>query len=339
MVGMRRFGRRAAIGATTLALVLAAAGTSLASVRSSRYGDGITPSGIALRAPSVSRSSPQPTLPPTSSSDTPDVFVPDAEVLPSVTPGGVIQAPAAQPPAGSPTINGSAPPAGPDAVPAVPAVTPVVGALSARPAARPTVTTLPPASGPTPTTAPVRTASACPSHAGKGALPVRGGPLQAVDFALRWPVAGPLVLVPQASAVRNHGAAVKIASTNVQMAADGTSLSLSVPLTVGYTLQSGRETARGAIRFTSVSGPSVNLTRQACRNSMLALYDVNKAVLNGSAVRIVGMVAPTSTIYISAEGGTAFFVSNQPGTHKVTLLTANDAGAAADVITLSVNVA
>lgn len=322
-----------------MALVLAAAGTSLASVRSSRYGDGITPSGIAVRAPSASRPDPQATPPPTSSSDasdSSDVFVPDAEVLPS-TPGGVIQAPAAQLPAGSATITGTTASAGPGAVSPTPAVPPS-GALSARPATRATVSTLPPASGPTPTTAPVRTASTCPSYAGKGALPVRGGPLQAVDFALRWPIAGPLVLVPQASAARSNGAAVKIASTNVHLASDGTSLTLSVPLTVSYTLQSGEERARGAIRFTSISGPSVNLTRQACRNTMVPVYDVNRAALNGSPVRVIGMVAPTATVYISADGGTAFLLSNRPGTHKVTLLTASDAGAAADVITLSVNV-
>lgn len=321
-----------------MALVLAAAGTSIASIRSSRYGDGITPSGIALPAPSSSRSGPQPTLPPTSPSDPSDVFVPDADVLPSVTPGGVIQAPAAQPPAGSPTITGTTPSAGSSPVPADPGVSPVVGALAARPATRATVSTLPPASGPTPTTAPARTASTCTSYAGKGALPVRGGPLQAVDFALRWPIVGPLVLVPQASAARSNGAAVKIASTNVQMASDGTSLSLSVPLTVAYTLQSGQERARGAIRFTSVSGPSVNLTRQACRDTLVPVYDVNRAALNGSPVRIIGMVAPTATVFISADGGTAFLRSSQPGTHKVTLLTASDAGDAADVISLSVNV-
>ena len=330
---MRVRGRRAAIGATTMALVLAATGSSLAAVRAAVSRGGVATSGVALPAPSMPRAGPVSTLPPPTDSFVPDVVLPPVQG----TAGATVDPTTALPAAGAVAGAASAPPAPGPAVPAPAARQPAV-ATAAR-TATPLVT-LPPASGPTPTTQPSPSTAACPSITGKGALPVRGGGLQAVDFTLRFPAAAPLVLVPQASATRSAGAAVRIATTTApQMAVDGTSLTLPAPLAVTYVLQSGQERARGTITFSTVAAPNVFRTRTACRGSSFALYDVEQATLQGSALRVVGMVAPTGTVTISADGGIAFFRSSVRGTHTVTLLTANDAGAAGDVVTVTVTVA
>lgn len=334
--------RRAAFGATTVALALAATGSSLAAVRAARYDGGVAASGIALRAPAVTRSGAQPTVPPSAD----DLVVPEVPVSPGIGPAGPAPgaggepttAPGGQPSPAGTSSAGSARSAPSQGAGVASAARPAATATAARPV---TPSTLPPASGPTPTTSPVTPATvSCPSNAGKGALPVRGGPLQAVDFALRWPMIGPVVLVPQASASRPAEVAVTIAHTSApQMAADGTSLTLLAPVGISYTLQAGSESARGTIRFTGAAGPDVSVGLVACRNASFALYDVNKAVLGGSPLRIVGMVAPQGTVTISSDGGVAFFRSATPGAHKVIVLTANDAGVAGKVIAVTVTVA
>ena len=334
MGGMRALGRRGAIGVTTVALAFAAAGTSVAAVRATSYQGGVLPSGLALRAP---RSAAQPTLPPTSD----DVFVPDAEVSGSASgasPGsppaaaGTTPAPSTEAGAATAPASGAAP--GAAATAGAP-----VGATAGR-QVRPTLSTLPPASGPTPTTSPVRpVTTTCPSYAQRGALPVRGGPLKAVDFTLRWPLSAPLVLSPQASASRPSAALVTIASASAPMAFDGSSLSLVTPLGVTYTLASEDVTSQGTIRFTSVGGADVILPRQGCRDVSTVIYDVDRASFHGSALRIVGMVAPPgTTVTVSPDGGSASFRSSVAGSHRVTLLTANDAGLAGEIVSLVVNV-
>jgi hypothetical protein len=333
--GMRALGRRGAIVVTSAALVFAAAGTTVAAIRATGYEGAVAPSGTALRPP---RSTPGPTLPPTAS----DVFVPDVEVSaggstdPAGNLGGAAGATASSPdPGGGSSAEGTG--SGSTGGPAAAAATGAPGATASRPLV-PTVVTLPPASGPTPTTSPVRPASTatCPGNVRRGALPPRGGPLQAVDFALPWPVPGPLVLLPQASAARPDQAPIRITASTPHLLTDGLSLTLNSPLGVSYTLESGAEKAKGSIRFTSVSGPTLSFTKQACRGSSFVLHDVNKATLHGSALRIIGVVAPGGTVHISSDGGTASFLSAAPGAHRVTLLTANDAGVAGDVIAFSV---
>jgi len=82
---------------------------------------------------------------------------------------------------------------------------------------------------------------------------------------------------------------------------------------------------------------TATLDRQACPDRSFALYDVARASLDESPLRIVGFVAPTGTVTIDADGGTAHF-NGPTGAHRVTLLTANDEGVAGPVVTATITV-
>jgi len=330
---MRTLGRRAAIGVTSVALVLAAAGSSLAAVRAARDDGPATAAGSAAPAPSGTRTGPilsppvgDPVAPDGSTTSPPGPSEPGvvpgpdgSDTTPSTTPAGeVIQGPSA----GTGQPGGASRQPGRRTTGISPQVTPA------------------PAIGPTPTTMPSRPLPtlACPSNSGRGAPPPRSGPLQAVDFVLPWRGAGPMVMAPQASAARPAGAAVRITRTSVgTLAGDGSSLALPVPVPlVAYTLTSGNQTDAGTLRFTT--GVPVNLERQACRGRSMALYDVERASPGGSPLRIVGTLALTATVTIGGDGGIAHFTAADPGLHDVLLVTANDAGAAGPLLSVTVRV-
>jgi len=147
----------------------------------------------------------------------------------------------------------------------------------------------------------------------------------------------PLVLVPQASAIRTSGARLKIVESSVgDVALDGSSLTLASPTPTSYTLVTGGEMARGSIVFTPI-GAAVDLERQACTDRGFVVYDVAQASLNGSPLRIVAFAAPTGTVTVDPDGGSAHFQA-PAGTHRVTLLTANDVGTAGSLVTATVTV-
>ena len=327
---MRRFGRRAAIGATTVALLLAATGTSLAAVRAARQ-DGVASSGLDLSASA-------------------------AKALGS----GTRTAPAAgRPNLGSPGSGGPASPPGATSAPGAPAgEAPGTSTAPTSPAAPPTSQTqpgglapqastrsplVPPVKigGPGPTLPPGAIPTpddGCPSDAGRGALPPGAGELRAVDFTLAWPARGPLVLLPQASGPRAAGAQVRIlGSTSGLLATDGSSLTLDQPLTTGYSLVAGTEVAHGTVRFNS-SELTIKVNREACRDRSFVLHDVAEASLEGRPLRIVGVVAPAGTITLDEHGGIARFRSSASGRHMVTMVTANDAGAGGPLIEATVTV-
>lgn len=329
MEDMARLGRPAAIGVTSVALLLAATASSLAAVRAVRY-DGVVPSGVALPAPAGVLTGPGAGLPPLAGGGLPDDHMP-APAPASAAPPGDPSAP------GSTAAPGSveAPPPAADAPP--PAASPAPAVAAARGSTRPrlTVPTLGPVAGPTPTTAPNQPL-ACPGDLGAGALPVRAGQLAAVDFDLPWPALVPLVLLPQASAPRAPGVPVTIAGASQGvLGAGGSSLTLTTPLPVTYVLEAGGEQARGSVRF---SAPVLPLTiqRRACRSTSFNLYDVGRRSLDGSPLRIVGIVAPAGTVTLSGNGGTAHFRSATPGVHQVVLLTASDAGRAGPVVNATI---
>jgi len=328
---MQRLGRPAAIAATTLALSLAAAGSSIAAVRSDRQEGGITGAGEAAALPSRSRpdadgSQPPSTVGPDSTTPLPPTTfdptagLPPAEVPPTVPPS----------PSSSPAAPASASPAaaGVQLVGAAPQVMRSVAASASAPA-----------QGPTPTTTPGRiTSSSCPSDAGTGALPPDTVNLRAVNLTLPWPGGGPLLLIPQAGATRAVGALVSITgTTGGALAADGSSLTVTSPAALTYTLTAGRESARGSIRFTPV-GLTVSVDRQACRDRSFTLYDVARASLHGSPLRVVGFVAPPGTVSVSADGGTVHFRAKTPGAYQVVLVTANDLGTAGSLLTARITV-
>lgn len=325
--GMEALGRRAAIGVTTVALLLAAAGSSLAAVRASRYEGGLAPSGLALPAPAAGRSG---TATPGPTTDPP--LAPD---------GGNPSLPVP----GDPSAGVGPPGPSTDAAPAGVAGT-TSGPTSAGPAASTTpggnrgttVSILGPATGPTPTTAPNRSSSAsCPNDQASGALPTRRGALRAVDYSLPWPLVGPLVLIPQASASRAENTEVRIvASTGGRLAEDGSTLTLTGGSSVRYTLAAGQDQAQGWIRFVPVSlAVTANLELRACRDRSFVLYDMARATRDGHALRIVGVVADTGAVTIDNDGGTARF-RGPAGIHRVTLLTADDAGTADSIILATV---
>jgi len=128
-----------------------------------------------------------------------------------------------------------------------------------------------------------------------------------------------------------------IGATAGILATDGSSLTLTSPQTAAYTLAAGHESARGSIQFGS---PSLTLIvdRTACRDRSFALYDVARASLQGSPLRVVGYVAPPGTITLSADGGTVRFRAGSPGTYVVTLVTANDLGMAGTLITTRITI-
>jgi hypothetical protein len=163
---------------------------------------------------------------------------------------------------------------------------------------------------------------------------------------LPWPDAGPVVLLPQNSAARLGSGPVTIAESSAgALAGDHASLTLPAPMPVEYTLAHGEQTARGVIAFTTTTttttsdGVRVNLVQQACRDRSFTLYDVEGASQDGSALRIVGVVAPTASVAVDDGGGTAHFRSATPGRHTVTLLTASDIGEAGPVVIATVTVA
>jgi len=332
---MRRFGRRAAIGATSLALLLAATGTSLAAVRSARLEGGVEPSGLALPAPSVRGDTRERTPSPTD--ELPVIGAPDPLLAPRPgppAPGAALPDPEAAPGVAGMTPTGPASPPPPDglAQPAGPAPQVVERARIPPPV---------PIGGPSPTLAPGGSPTptlGCPSNTARGALPPTSGLLHAVDFNLAWPGRGPLVLLPQVSAVRRANVPVTIVgSTSGVLATDGSSLSLDGPVSTDYTVVAGQEIARGTIRFGSTA-PVVAVARTACRDRSFVLHDVAQATLDGTPLRIVGVVASTGTITVDADGGIARFRSATPGGQLVTLVTANDAGVAGPLVTATVTV-
>jgi len=168
-------------------------------------------------------------------------------------------------------------------------------------------------------------------------VPPHRGELKAVNYSLPWPGLGPLVVVPQASASRQAGAGVRIVNSSVEgVALDGSSLTLTSPLTTWYTLAAGEESARGWIAFTGL-GTTVGIEHRACRDQTSAIFDVSQASLKGSPLRIVAYTATTGSVTVDGDGGTAHF-RGPVGTHRVTLLTANDAGTAGPAVTATVTV-
>ncbi len=333
---MRRFGRRTAIGATSLALVLAATGTSLAAVRSARSEGGVAPSGMAMPAPAARGARPGVTLPPSAKFPVAEPLDPTRPPQPgSPVPGAVIPAPAA--PAGE---RGAAP-ADPDPRAPQPGASAQPGGPAPQASQRPRIAPPVPISGPSPTlpqggslTPPL----GCPSDTAVGALAPAAGVLRAVDFTLAWPGRGPLVLLPQVSAVRGPGVPITIVgSTSGALATDGSSLSLDGPVTTGYTVLSGGTIAQGTIRF-GADAPVTDVARDACPDRSFVLHDIARATLAGSPLRIVGVVATPGTITIDEHGGVARFRSASAGTHRVSLLTASDAGVAGPMVNVTVTV-
>ena len=272
---MRTLGRRAAIGATSVALLAAATGTSLAALRAARYDGEVVSTDLAQPADkgSGSASSVAPSVGPGAS-------MPRAGADPSAaTPGG--------PAPGSPARSGqgqtdpaagAAPLAGPSG-----GGRPDPGVEKSEPDR---------ATGPRSSSAASRppSASSCASDEASGALPVRHGRLEAVGFTLPWPSLSPLVIVPQASAARAPGAPVRIVGSSLGgLATDGLSLTVVAPTPIEYTLEAGKETAVGTIQFTAV-GPTVQLSRHGCRDRRFTLYDVNRA-------------APPSSSMVTMPGG------------------------------------
>ena len=332
---MRTFGRRTAIGATSLALVLAATGTSLAAVRSARSEGGVEPSGLAMPAPAARGARPGVTLPPTAELPGAEPLDPTRPPQPAPpAPGAVTPAPAApagegaapaEPDPRAPQSGGSTQPGGPAPLASPrPRIAPPVPIGGPSP-------TLPPGVSPTPTLG-------CPSNTAVGALPPASGVLRAVDFTLAWPGRGPLVLLPQVSAVRNPGVPITIVgSTSGALATDGSSLSLDGPVTAGYTVLSGGSFAQGTIRF-GADAPVADVARDACPDRSFVLHDIAQATLAGSPLRIVGVVATPGTITIDEHGGIARFRSAAAATHRVSLLTASDAGVAGPIVNATVTV-
>lgn len=333
---MRSLRRRAAVGATTAALLFAGAGTTVAAVRAARYEGGVISASLDAPRPPDAR---------TDRRSRPS----EAEI--PLGPGGT----AAVPPDLADATSGRRP-AGPQAsvgpgngLGGTPAPTtggvvivggqPVDSAVQRAPRTAPE-TTVGPASGATPTSRPdPSSAAACPSDSGAGALPHRTGQLEAVNFSLPWPGLGAVVLLPQVSARRPAGSPVRLAgSTAGAMAGDGSSLVLSNnPVAATYTIAAGSEQSSALIRFTQ---PVLTdrIEHQACRDRSLVLYDVRRATMRGSPLRIVGVVAPSGTVTIAPDGGTARFHSEAAGVFSVTLLTATDAGMPGPLVTVTVDV-
>ena len=319
---MRTLGPRAAIGATTVALLAAATGTSLAALRAARYESDVVSTDLAQPAPgdngSASSLSP-------SGGRAPDGAAPrrpGADPSAPATPGGAApDSPPRPGPGQSDPATGAA--ASPDSA----------GGTGGEPGSDVEKSVTDPAIGPRSATGRPPSASSCASDEASGALPVRRGRLEAVGFTLPWPGLGPLVMVPQASAARAPGAPVRIVrSSQGGLAADGLSVAVVAPTPIEYTLEAGKETAVGSIQFTAV-GPTVQLSRHGCRDRRFTLYDVNRESLDGSPLRIVGVVGPPGMVTIDEDGGAARFTSSLPGVHAVTLFTASDAGAPGPLVT------
>lgn len=324
---MRTLGRGAAIGATTVALLAAAAGSSLAALRAAKFENEIVATGVAQTGPGGggSASSLAPTAGPwpgaatrlrsgASSPASPGGRGPDSPPRPG--PGQPGPAPGAPAPADGSGETGGQPGRGADA----PVRDPAAGARSPSGVGRPPA------------------ASSCAGDEASGALPVRQGRLEAVGFTLPWPGLAPLVVHPQASAARAPGTPVRIVRSSLgDLATDGLSLTVGAPTPIEYILEAGKETAAGSIRFTP-SGPTVNVSRQGCRDRRFTLYDVARQSLDGSPLRVVGVAGSLGMVTIDEDGGAARFTSSQPGAHTVTLLTASDAGAPGPLVTAVVTV-
>lgn len=332
---MRMAGRRAAIGATSVALLLAATGSSLAAVRASRYEGGVAPSGVALPAPDLDRSGAGTgTVPPPTAQD------PQPGPEGTAPPGTS----ATSPPSAPPSSGGGAPGVAPEAAGAVEtAQGPSTGTqrtVTTTPSGSRSVTvpTLGPAGAPTPTTGPSRPSSlACPSDEGTGALPVRSGQLQAVNFTLPWPGTDAVTLLPLASASRAPNAPVRIVGSSANGIGDnGSTLTLTSNAPVDYTLQAGSEAARGRIQFTDVKFTET-IEVQGCRDRSFVIYDVRRRLENGHPLRIVGVAGGSPPITVDGDGGIAHLAAG-PGTHRVTLLTANDTGAGGPLVTVSITI-
>ena len=329
---MRRFGRQTAIAATSVALVLAATGTSLAAIRSARSQGEVARSSPALPAPPRSAG--------------PGTSLPPSGELPTVAPQDpvLVAPPAADDPrAAAPAPEGSGgdagpPPAGAGPSPATgssaPAtdIAPQVSGVFRVPAQTPI--------SPTPTTGPVALTptTGCASNTGSGALPPSAGVLRAPDLSLPWPGTGPLVLLPQAGVSRPVGVPVTIVSASAGvLATDGSTLTLDRPVPITYTVVAGQEVASGTIQFGPVDA-TVTVTRQACRDRSLVIHDVAGAELDGQPLRIVGVVSSRGTVTVDELGGIARFRSATTGTYAISLVTANDGGAAGPLITATVTV-
>lgn len=329
------------MGATTAALLLAATGTSLASVRFKARSDGDRSVFDSAQSTRDAPSGGGQAMPPTAGG-------PGEPVAPG-GPGPVLPGPLAPgqvPAPGDPATTTGPPtsstgqatptPAGGQPGPSPRAPTVQDGVVGGPDLVSPSD----PVGGPTPTRLTNRTAPtvACPSDSGTGALPHRTGPLQAVDFVLPWPGLGPLLLAPQVSATREPGAAVRVLSASLGSdVVSGSGLALAGPADLDYTLSTGDETAQGSVRFATPGLPAI-LERQACRDRSFALYDVERASLGDSPLRIIGAVAPTATITLADDGGTARFTASTAGVHQVLLVTASDAGAAGPVLRITVHV-
>lgn len=334
---MQRLSRRAAIGATSLALLLAATGTSLAAVRSARDEGGAAPGGVALPTPATDGSAPDDTSGPVI--DLPGVGLQDP-VVPGLQPGapdaGVALGPGA-PSGTSPSTTTTTTSPSTTVVASSPAPAPSASGTSAQPSRSASV----PVGGPSPTLPPggvTPPTTGCPSDVGRGAVPPPTGQLQAVTYTLPWPGPVPLVLLPQLGATRPAGGHARIGRTSAGvLGPNGSSLVLSRPDTTAYTLLAGEAKAQGTIHFTGI-GQTVNVDRTACRDRSFVLHDVGEEMIGGRALRIVGIVAPVGLVTVEDHGGTAHFRSATAGTYQVTILTANDAGVAAPLITATVTV-
>ena len=315
---MRTLGRRAAIGATTVALLAAATGTSLAALRGARYESEVVSTDLAQPAPRDERGGSASSLAPSAGPS------PDGASKPR--PGADASAPATP---GGPAPDSPPRPAPGQSDPAAGAADPAAssGGAGGEPGPGVDESGTDPASGRRSPSDRPPAASSCAGDEASGALPVRHGRLEAVGFTLPWPGLGPLVMVPQASAARARGAPVRIVRSSLgALATDGQSLTVVAPTPIEYMLEAGKESAEGSIRFTAV-GPTAQLSRQGCRDRRFTLYDVGRGSLDGSPLRIVGVVGPAGMVTIDEDGGAARVTSSLPGVHAVTLLTASDAGA------------
>ena len=164
------------------------------------------------------------------------------------------------------------------------------------------------------------------------------GQLRAVDFTLPWP-GTPLVLLPQVSSVRPLGTAVRITeSTFGGLSEDGEDLTVAAPEapeTIRYALRAQQAASTGSITFTSARNVVENVVLQGCRDRTLTLYDMARSTHEGRPLRLVGTVASSGAVSVSDDGGTARFRAGS-GTHRVVLVTANDAGAAGPLVVVNV---
>jgi hypothetical protein len=332
---MRTLRRRAAVGATSLALLLAAGGTSLAAVRAARFEGGEAGSSLAQPLPNGGMASPGVPLPPTVGPFGQTPFLPEP-LVPSTGLPGPADGTAPTPSAGASGDRASAPsPAGATGSSGQASGTQSPQTVSSGG----TVTTLGPATGPTPTSAPPEPSATipCPGDTGLGALPHPVGRLRALDLVLPSPGSGPLVLLPQVTAARPAGSSVRIQWASLGSIGDGSNLTLLDRLPTRYRLEAAGATADGLIAFAPL-GATAEIQHRACRDRSLVVHAIAPNP-GTSQLRIVGYLEPPNgTVTIDDGGGTARFRSSAPGRHQVTLLTANDAGIAGPLVRVTITV-